>query len=81
MDRINAVANDAEKEREDVIARTKRDIRDVYEKTGKKTKWDSKSVAGGEKVVKEMMEPTTRTIRKATTEYKKALIAEGVDAS
>jgi len=81
MDRINAVATDAEKEREEVITRTKRDIRDVYERTGKKTKWDSKSVTGGEKVVKEMMEPTIRTIQKAMKEYKKALVAEGIDAS
>jgi transcription initiation factor TFIIH subunit 1 len=81
MDRINAVAADAEKEKEETIARTKREIKDIYERTGKKTKWDSKSVAGGEKVVKEMMEPTIRTIQKAMKEYKKALAAEGIEAS
>ncbi|TVY93081.1 General transcription and DNA repair factor IIH subunit [Lachnellula willkommii] len=81
MDRINAVAADSEKEREQVIARTKQDILDIYQRTQKKTKWDSKSVAGGEKVVKEMMEPTTRAIQKAMKEYKKALAAEGIDTS
>ncbi|TVY80612.1 General transcription and DNA repair factor IIH subunit tcf-29 [Lachnellula suecica] len=81
MDRINAVAADAEKERADVINRTKQDIRNVYERTGKKTKWDSNSVEGGEKVVKEMIEPTIRAIQKAMKEYKKALVAEGIDAS
>ncbi|TVY27172.1 General transcription and DNA repair factor IIH subunit [Lachnellula hyalina] len=81
MDRINAVAADAEKERDQVIARTKQDILDIYQRTQKKTKWDPKSVAGGEKVVKEMMEPTTRAIQKAMKEYKKALAAEGIDTS
>jgi len=81
MDRINAVAADAEKERGQVIARTKQDILDIYQRTQKKTKWDPKSVAGGEKVVKEMMEPTTRAIQKAMKEYKKALAAEGIDTS
>jgi transcription initiation factor TFIIH subunit 1 len=81
MDRINAVAADAEKERDEVIRKQKQHIRDVWEQTGKKIQWSANSVGGGEKVVKEMMEPTIRTLLKASREYRKALIAEGIDAS
>ncbi len=81
LDRVNAVAADAEKEREEVIRKQKQHIRDVWEQTGKKIQWNANSVGGGEKVVKEMMEPTIRTLQKATKEYKKALAAEGLDLS
>jgi transcription initiation factor TFIIH subunit 1 len=81
MDRINVVAADAEKEREEIIQRQKKHIRDVWEQTGKKLKWSPNSVGGGEKVVREMMEPTIKTLQKASKEYRKALAAEGIDAS
>lgn len=81
MDRINAVAADAEKERGEAIQRQKQHVRDVWEKTGKKLKWNANSVGGGEKVVKEMMEPTIMTLQKASKEYRKALSAEGIDTS
>lgn len=80
MDRINAVAADAEKEREELIRKQKQHIREVYERTGKKTNWNASSVGGGEKVVREMMEPTIKTLQKAAKEYRKALKAEGVDS-
>ncbi len=78
MDRINAVAADAEKEREELIAKQKQHIKDVWQQTGKKMHWNPNSVAGGEKVVKEMMAPTIRTLQKASKEYRKALAAEGL---
>jgi transcription initiation factor TFIIH subunit 1 len=81
LDRINAVAADAEKERQEVIRKQKQHIRDVWEKTGKKLQWNADSVAGGEKIVKEMMEPTIKTLQKASQEYRKALAAEGLDMS
>ncbi|KAI9046747.1 hypothetical protein LZ554_009485 [Drepanopeziza brunnea f. sp. 'monogermtubi'] len=78
LDRINAVANDAEKERGEAELKKKQHIRDVYEKTKKKIVYRPESIGGGKKVVMEMMEPTIRTIAKATKKYKKALAAEGV---
>jgi transcription initiation factor TFIIH subunit 1 len=81
MDRINAVAADAEKEREEIIQKQKQHIRDVWEQTGKKLKWNPNSVGGGELVVKQMMEPTIKTLQKATREYQKALASEGIDTS
>ncbi|RDW65017.1 hypothetical protein BP6252_10668 [Coleophoma cylindrospora] len=81
MDRINTVAKDAEAERDDIIRKQKQHIRDVWEQTGKKIKWDPKSVAGGEKVVREMMEPAIKALDKASKEYRKALAAEGVETA
>ncbi|KAH6716590.1 hypothetical protein BKA61DRAFT_630787 [Leptodontidium sp. MPI-SDFR-AT-0119] len=81
MDRINAVAADAEKEREDAIRIKKEHIKTVYEKTKKRIHWKPESVGGGQKVVMEMMEPTIKTLHKASKEYRKALAAEGIDTS
>ncbi|TAQ84451.1 hypothetical protein B7494_g7224 [Chlorociboria aeruginascens] len=81
MDRITAVASDAEKEREEVINKQKQHIRDVWEQTRKKIKWNPNTIGGGQKVVMEMMEPTIKTLRKASKEYRKALAAEGIKAS
>ena len=81
MDRINAVAADAEKERNECIMKEKQRIKDLWEQTGKKKKFDPSSVGGGEKVVKEMMEPTIQTLQKASKEYRKALAAEGIDTT
>lgn len=77
-DRINAVAVDAEEERNKEIRKRKQHIRDVYEKTGKKLQWNSDSVGGGSVVVMEMLEPTINALNKASDEYKKA-VAEGPD--
>jgi transcription initiation factor TFIIH subunit 1 len=81
LDRINAVAADAEKEREEVIKKQKQHIRDVFSASGKKIQWNPNSVGGGAKVVREMMEPTIKTLAKASREYRKALNAEGVQIS
>jgi transcription initiation factor TFIIH subunit 1 len=81
MDRINAVAADAEKERDETIQKEKLRIKEVWEKTGKRAKFDQNKVGGGEKVVKEMMEPTIKTLQKASKEYREVLKAEGIDTS
>jgi transcription initiation factor TFIIH subunit 1 len=81
MDRINAVAADAEKERDEFILQEKQRIKDLWEQTGKKKKFDSNLVGGGGKVVREMMEPTIKTLQRASREYRKALAAEGIDTT
>jgi len=80
MGRINAVAADAEKERQETIARHRQHIKDVYNRTQKKIQWNPSSVGGGEKVVKEMMEPIVKTLLKALADYKKAFVAESAEA-
>jgi transcription initiation factor TFIIH subunit 1 len=81
MDRINAVATDAERERDEFILQEKQRIKDLWEQTGKKKKFDPNLLGGGQKVVRQMMEPTIKTLEKASKEYRKALAAEGVDIS
>jgi len=81
LDRINAVAADAEKEREEEILKKKQQIREVWEKTGKKLQWKPDSIGGGKKVVQNMLEPTIGAIAKASQKYREALAAEGVDTS
>lgn len=81
LDRINAVAADAEAEREEEILKKKQQIREVWEKTGKKLQWKPDSIGGGKKVVQEMLEPTIGAIAKASQKYREALAAEGVDTS
>lgn len=78
MDRINAVADEAEKERDDIVKKQRQKIRDVFEQTKKKISWSPNSVGGGRKVVMEMVEPTIKSIQTASQQYRKALEAEGV---
>lgn len=79
-DRINAVAVDADRERQQIIQKQKQQIREVWERTGKKIHWSSDSVGGGATVVMEMLQPTTAALDKASREYKRALTA-GAEAS
>ena len=72
MDRIRAVAQDAEVERGRNIQSLKQQIRDHYERTHKKLAFDSESVRGGSKVVNQLMGPTVEAIRIATARYQEA---------
>lgn len=78
MDRINAVAADADKERETMVLNQKQYIKDVWEQTGRKIQWNPKTIGGGAKVVKEMMGPTIKSLQKAQRKYQEALAAEGL---
>ncbi len=73
MDRINAVAEDAEAERAKEVERVKRQIKERYEKTGRKVRYDFESIGGGAKVVQQLLGPTVRAIEVAIGEYRKAL--------
>ncbi len=81
LDRINAVAADAETERNAAIEEHKRKIMDHYERTGKRVKFHKDAIGGGEKVVREMLEPTVASLGKATDAYRKALAAATVDGA
>ncbi|RKF55043.1 General transcription and DNA repair factor IIH subunit tcf-29 [Golovinomyces cichoracearum] len=78
VNRIEAVAEDAEKERQELISKQKQNIKDVYKTSGRKIQWNPNSVPGGAKVVKEMTQPTIRALEKAAREYKKAFALETV---
>ena len=77
MDRIQAVANDAEEERHREVEKKKKEIREIYQATGKKRKWDASSIGGGARVVNEMLGPTVKAVGAAVDKYRSALAAEG----
>jgi transcription initiation factor TFIIH subunit 1 len=79
-DRINAIAEDAEKEREEVIKQEKQHVRDVYNRSKVKLQWSAESVSGGSNVIQQMMASTIRSLNKAQEEYEKALAAERMEA-
>ncbi len=79
MDRIKAVADDAEKERTVELQKMKRQVMEAYERTGRKMKVNAESVGGGRKVVEQMLGPTVRAIGVATERYRKALAREGAE--
>jgi transcription initiation factor TFIIH subunit 1 len=79
--RIVAIAEDAEREREETIRKRKQEIRDHFERTGKKIRWKSDMVGGGHAAVMKLMQPTLNALEKAQADYARALAAEGIQAS
>ncbi|KAI8662799.1 hypothetical protein LRP88_07007 [Fusarium phalaenopsidis] len=79
--RINAVADEADKEREEIIRTRKKEIRDHFERTGKKIRWKADRVGGGRPAVMSLMQPTIDALEKAQADYQRALAAEGIKVS
>lgn len=80
-ERITAVADEADKEREEIIRARKKEIRDHFERTGKKIRWKSENVGGGRSAVIALMQPTLDALRKAEADYSRALAAENIKVS
>ncbi|KAI0876343.1 hypothetical protein GGS24DRAFT_498925 [Hypoxylon argillaceum] len=80
-DRIEMVAVEADKARDDQIKKRKAEIVQIYERTGKKVKFNAKSIRGGRGAVTKLMEPVVHCLDKAVVDYQKALAAEGLQAS
>ncbi|RGP66437.1 transcription initiation factor tfiih subunit 1 [Fusarium longipes] len=81
LTRINAVAEEADNEREEIIRSRKKEIRDHFERTGKKIRWRSDNVGGGKAAVIALMQPTMNALEKAQADYSRALAAEGIQIS
>ncbi|GKU01093.1 transcription factor [Fusarium langsethiae] len=81
LTRINAVAEEADSEREEIIRTRKKEIRDHFERTGKKIRWRSDNVGGGKTAVIALMQPTMNALEKAQADYSRALAAEGIQVS
>ncbi|RWA03805.1 hypothetical protein EKO27_g11299 [Xylaria grammica] len=79
--RIEVVAVEAEKAREEQIKKRKAEIMQIYERTKKKVKFNAKSFRGGREAVTKLMEPVVYSLDKAVADYQKALAAEGLQAS
>ncbi|KAK2016568.1 TFIIH p62 subunit domain-containing protein [Colletotrichum eremochloae] len=81
-ERINAVAEEAERARDDIIRAKKKEIMDHYKATGKKIRgWRPEHEKGGHKAVLTIMQPTLEALKRAQADYKRALAAEGVQLS
>ncbi|KAF2965805.1 hypothetical protein GQX73_g7753 [Xylaria multiplex] len=80
-DRIEVVAVEAERAREEQIKKRKAEIVQIFERTGKRTKFNAKSIRGGREAVTKLMEPVVHSLDKAVADYQKALAAEGLQAS
>jgi transcription initiation factor TFIIH subunit 1 len=74
MDRINAVAELAEKERQKEIEKRRERLREMEKRTGKRRKVDVEAeVGGGRRVVEGMVAPTVRALGEAGEAYRRAL--------
>ncbi|KAI4863681.1 hypothetical protein F4820DRAFT_426217 [Hypoxylon rubiginosum] len=80
-DRIEAVAVEAEKAREEQIKKRRQEIIQIYERTKRKIKFNPKSVRGGRDAVLKLMDPALRSLDKAIGDYQRALAAEGIQVS
>ena len=73
MDRIKAVADDAEGDRNELIKKAKRDAITIQERTGLRRRIDYQAIKGGAEVVHQLLGPSTSAVATALARYKKAL--------
>lgn len=81
MERVQAVADEAELERDSIIQKRKQEIRAHFERTGKKIRWKPDMVGGGRDAVSKIMQPTLDALRRAQETYSRALGEEGIQIS
>ncbi|RDA86350.1 hypothetical protein CP532_4342 [Ophiocordyceps camponoti-leonardi (nom. inval.)] len=79
--RIAAAAEEADTERDALIRKRKQEIREHFERTGKKIKWKSQMIGGGHEAVDTIMRPVLSALTKARDNYSKALQAEGLQST
>jgi transcription initiation factor TFIIH subunit 1 len=73
LDRINVIAEDAEKERQAEITKLKQRMLERYQKTGRRRELNLESVkSGGSKVVRELLAPITKSLGTAVEAYREA---------
>lgn len=73
LDRINAVGEQAEKERTDRLEKMREQVKEYTKRTGKKRRIDENAVGGGRKVVDAMVRPTVGALKVASEAYRRAL--------
>jgi transcription initiation factor TFIIH subunit 1 len=73
LDRINFIADDAEKERQNEIKKKQAELQARYEKTGRKRTLKNEDIkSGGGGVVRELLGPITKSLGVAVQRYKLA---------
>jgi transcription initiation factor TFIIH subunit 1 len=78
MDRIQAVADAAEAERQDIIADAQRKV-DELRRRGERRRVDYAGIGGGAKVVKQLLGPIMKALENAIARYQRALQEQLVD--
>jgi len=73
LDRINAVAEQAESEREAKLEKMRKQVKDYFERTGKRRKVDESLAGGGRKAVEEIVRPTIGALMEASETYRRVL--------
>ncbi|KAL3479139.1 hypothetical protein BJX99DRAFT_223165 [Aspergillus californicus] len=76
IERINAVAKDAEAEREVEVDKVKRHAREVLQATGKRPRVNLEGIPGGKQAVERLLGPSIRALETALNRYKEALAEE-----
>ncbi|KAL9020366.1 MAG: hypothetical protein Q9185_002444 [Variospora sp. 1 TL-2023] len=79
LDRMAAVADDADAERERELEKVRRKVRERAERTGRKVQFDYASIGGGGEVVRGLLEPTVKAVERAVGEYRRAVREAGVE--
>lgn len=73
LERINAVAETAQEERDTKIKQLEAQAAEIFKKSGKKKKIDQKAVGGGEEIVRQLMLPCIRSLQVAVDTYRQAI--------
>ncbi|KKY21420.1 putative rna polymerase ii transcription factor related protein [Phaeomoniella chlamydospora] len=79
MDRIEAIAKDAESLREDEVRQRQKLANERAKKTGRKVKIDLSGISGGTEIVRQLLEPTTSAVTIAIGRYQQALREQMAD--
>lgn len=79
--RISAVADEADAERDTTIRKRKVEIREHFQRTGKKIRWKAEMVGGGRGAVVNLLQPVLDALQRGQDDYSRALAAEGVRIS
>lgn len=73
LERINAVAEQAESERTEGLRQIQQQEDEWYKRTSKRRKLDTSGVGGGKQTVENLLSATVRAVKFAEAEYKKVL--------
>ncbi|KAK5944412.1 RNA polymerase II transcription factor B subunit 1 [Knufia obscura] len=70
LDRINAIAADAQAERDDIIKGQLAQADKIFKQTGKRKKVNRAGIGGGETVVKQLLGPCIKALKVAVDKYR-----------
>ncbi|KIV97967.1 hypothetical protein PV10_01662 [Exophiala mesophila] len=72
LDRINVIAQDAEREKQDHVRAQERAVEERFRKTGRRPKIDHGAMKGGGKVVRQLLGPVIKSVANAVQRYRQA---------